>query len=192
MTPCKISKARSQSDCISLTVLRPFSTQRAKKSLAELEKYFPWPLFWTFQYDFYVKIIFVYAEIVLIAAITTFLASIILIFGVRKNSSGMILPWIIINIVDTLGGMSIFVIKIASYKTQVNPAKVTATVCYFILTIYFIISVNAYYRALRRQKRLALQVLKSNSTLDSSGKPQLDINACFLAVVKIKIWIEKS
>ena len=119
------------------------------------------------------KIIFVYAEIVMIAAITTFLASIILIFGVRKNSSGMILPWIIINIVDTLGGMSIFVIKIASYKTQVNPAKVTATVCYFILTIYFIISVNAYYRALKRQKRLALQVLKSNSTLNSSGKPLL-------------------
>ena len=117
-----------------------------------------------------------FCYVVMIAALTTFLASIILIFGVRKNSTGMILPWIIINIVDTLGGMSIFVIKIASYKTQVNPAKVTATVCYFILTIYFIISVNAYYRALKRQKRLALQVLKSNSTLNSSGKPQLSMH----------------
>ena len=82
----------------------------------------------------------------------------------------MILPWIIINVVDTIGGMIIFILKIVSYKTQVNPAKVTAAVCYFILTMYFIISVNAYYRALRRQKRLALQVLKSNSTLNSAGK----------------------
>ena len=82
----------------------------------------------------------------------------------------MILPWIIINVVDTIGGMIIFILKIVSYKTQVNPAKVTAAVCYFILTMYFIISVNAYYRALRRQKRLALQVLKSNTTLNSAGK----------------------
>merc|ERR1712020_538389 len=106
----------------------------------------------------------------MIAAITTFLASVLLILGIRKNATGMILPWIIINIVDTMGGMIIFILKIVSYKTQVNPAKVTAAVCYFILTVYFIISVNAYYRALRRQKRLALQVLKSNSTLNSAGK----------------------
>jgi len=104
----------------------------------------------------------------IIAAITTFFASILLIIGIRKNATGMILPWIIINVVDTIGGMIIFILKIVSYKTQVNPAKVTAAVCYFILTMYFIISVNAYYRALRRQKRLALQVLKSNSTLNSA------------------------
>ena len=106
----------------------------------------------------------------MIAAITTFVASIVLIFGLKRSAAGMILPWIIINVVDTVGGMSIFIIKVASYKTQVNPAKVTAAVCYFILTIYFVISVNAYYRALRRQKRLALQILKSNSTLNTSGK----------------------
>ena len=106
----------------------------------------------------------------MIAAITTFVASIVLIFGLKRSAVGMILPWIIINVVDTVGGMSIFIIKVASYKTQVNPAKVTAAVCYFILTIYFVISVNAYYRALRRQKRLALQILKSNSTLNTSGK----------------------
>ena len=108
--------------------------------------------------------------LVMIAAITTFVASIVLIFGLKRNAAGMILPWIIINVVDTVGGMSIFIIKVASYKTQINPAKVTAAVCYFILTIYFVISVNAYYRALRRQKRLALQILKSNSTLNTSGK----------------------
>jgi len=105
----------------------------------------------------------------MIAAMTTFVASIVLIFGLKRSAAGMILPWIIINVVDTVGGMSIFIIKVASYKTQVNPAKVTAAVCYFILTIYFVISVNAYYRALRRQKRLALQILKSNSTLNTSG-----------------------
>ena len=119
--------------------------------------------------------------LVMIAAITTFVASIVLIFGLKRSAAGLILPWIIINVVDTVGGMSIFIIKVASYKTQVNPAKVTAAVCYFILTIYFVISVNAYYRALRRQKRLALQILKSNSTLNTSGKTifYFPLNRCY-------------
>ena len=100
----------------------------------------------------------------------------------------MILPWIIINVVDTIGGMIIFILKIVSYKTQVNPAKVTAAVCYFILTMYFIISVNAYYRALRRQKRLALQVLKSNSTLNSAGKILLITPKCSACTVECKTY----
>ena len=124
--------------------------------------------------------------LVMIAAITTFVASIVLIFGLKRNAAGMILPWIIINVVDTVGGMSIFIIKVASYKTQVNPAKVTAAVCYFILTIYFVISVNAYYRALRRQKRLALQILKSNSTLNTSGKTLFSTFLLKLFIRKIK------
>ena len=89
--------------------------------------------------------------------------------GVRRYATGLILPWVVINVVDTAGGLIIFILKVASKRAILSTSKTVAAVCYFVMTIYFIASVQAYYQSLRRQKRLARQILRSNSTL-ASGK----------------------
>lgn len=107
----------------------------------------------------------------LIASITTLIASIMLLRGLRRNSTGLILPWIVVNIVDISGGLIIFITKLANPSKLIKPLKITAAIVYFILSFYFVISIYAYYKSLKRQKKLAKDVLKSNSTLDS-GKIQ--------------------
>ena len=104
---------------------------------------------------------------VLIASITTLIASIMLLRGLRRNSTGLILPWIVVNIVDISGGLIIFITKLANPSKLIKPLKITAAIVYFILSFYFVISIYAYYKSLKRQKKLAKDVLKSNSTLDS-------------------------
>ena len=85
----------------------------------------------------------------------------------KRNSTGLILPWIVINIVDIFGGLIIFIMKLTNPDTSINALKIAAAIVYFVLSSYFVISIFAYYRSLKRQKRLARQVLLSNSTLDS-------------------------
>ena len=108
---------------------------------------------------------------VLIASITTLIASILLLRGLRRNSTGLILPWIVVNIVDISGGLIIFITRLANPSKHIKPLKITAAIVYFILAIYFVTSISSYYRSLKRQKKLSKEVLKSNSTLDS-GKIQ--------------------
>ena len=117
---------------------------------------------------------------VIIGASTTFIASVLLVLGIKRNSTGLILPWIVINIADTFTGFCIFASRLASYRINIVPTKLVAAICYFALTLYFVISVFSYYQALRRQKRLSKEVLKSSLTLES-GKTN-DKSACSFTV----------
>jgi hypothetical protein len=104
---------------------------------------------------------------VFIGSVTLLIGAIMLILGLRRHSTGLILPWIVINIVDFCGGVIIFISKLASPKVLVRPIKVLAVICYFCLVVYFVATVYSYYQSVKRQKRIARLVLQSNMTLSS-------------------------
>ena len=100
---------------------------------------------------------------VLIACITTFLGSILLLLGLLRNISGFILPWLIINISFFIAGLAIFITKLASPNYHISFIKITAVICYHILLAYFIISVHSFHTMIKRQRMLARDILHSNS-----------------------------
>ena len=105
----------------------------------------------------------------MIACITTFLGSVLLILGLLYKHSGFIMPWLLINISYLFAGFGIFISKLASPDTHFHFMKIVAVFCYHILLAYFIISVFSYHTFLKRQRLLAQNILhlQSTSTLNS-------------------------
>lgn len=108
----------------------------------------------------------------LLEGLTTLIASVLLIFGLKRKSPGLILPWIIIVLVDTVASFVLFLNKSISAKFDIEPLKIFAICAYFVLSIYFLASVSVYYQDLRRQKKITRQ-LASTLTLDSAAGKQL-------------------
>ena len=100
----------------------------------------------------------------MIACITTFLGSVLLILGLLYKHSGFIMPWLLINISYLFAGLGIFISKLASPDTHFHFMKIVAVFCYHILLAYFIISVFSYHTFLKRQRLLAQNILHLQST----------------------------
>merc|ERR1711976_267732 len=101
---------------------------------------------------------------IMIACITTFLGSVLLILGLLYKHSGFIMPWLLINISYLFAGFGIFISKLASPDTHFHFMKIVAVFCYHILLAYFIISVFSYHTFLKRQRLLAQNILHLQST----------------------------
>jgi len=88
----------------------------------------------------------------LIGGIATLIVSLLLIQGIRTNKTSWILPWIVETIVSTLGGFFIFLVQVASPQS-ISVLKSFLVVCFFGITVYFILSVYSLYMIIKIQKR---------------------------------------
>ena len=114
--------------------------------------------------------------LVMIACITTFLGSVLLILGLLYKHSGFIMPWLLINISYLFAGFGIFISKLASPDTHFHFMKIVAVFCYHILLAYFIISVFSYHTFLKRQRLLAQNILHLQSTSSLNSGTYTDPN----------------
>ena len=68
---------------------------------------------------------------VLVASTTSFVASLLLLAGLRKKSTALIYPWVIITLVEFFAGSVLFLFKLANYaNAPISAGKIFAAVFY--------------------------------------------------------------
>lgn len=88
----------------------------------------------------------------LVEGLSSFVASALLVHGVRQEKTSFIFPWVIITILLTIANFVTFMVKVAS-PSSISVGKVFAAVIYFAIASYFILSVYSYYQILKIRKR---------------------------------------
>merc|ERR1719228_631777 len=97
----------------------------------------------------------------LISGLTTLMVSVILIVGLRQRKPSLIIPWIVVFMIQTIGTFIVFISHVASPKS-LSVIKCIAISGYFLLAVYFIVCVYSYHQILKIQKRNARHFLDND------------------------------